>query len=118
MRNLKFRAYHGCLPQERIAGADYIVDLKCTVDLRKAAGSDNLAHTVDYSLLYNIVKDAMSSPVNLLERVAGTILENIRRYVPQVKGASVTVCKFEPPFEYAPNALQTGQTSACVTLGF
>lgn len=118
LRQLKFHAYHGCLPEERITGADYVVNLTCKVDMRKAAASDNLAHSVDYSLLYNIVKDSMSTPVNLLEKVAETILKNIRRYAPQVKGASVTVCKFNPPFEYAQNALDQEGTSACVTLSF
>lgn len=118
LRQLKFHAYHGCLPEERITGADYVVDLTCRVDIRKASASDELAHTVDYSLLYNIVKDAMSTPVNLLEKVAATILKNIRCYVPQVKGASVTVCKYHPPFEYAENALEEEGTNACVTLSF
>ena len=118
LRQLKFHAYHGCLPEERITGADYEVNLTCKVDLRKASGSDDLDHTVDYSLLYNIVKDAMSTPVNLLEKVAATILKNIRRYAPQVKGASVTVCKFNPPFEYSENALAEEGTNACVTMSF
>ena len=118
LNNLKFRAYHGCLPQERVVGADYIVNISCTVDLRKAATSDDLKHTVDYALLYNIVKSEMGTPVNLLEKVAGNILRNIRYYAPAVKHATVTVVKMIPPFEYAPNALETEQTEARVTLSF
>ena len=118
LRDVKFHAYHGCLPQERITGADYVVNLSCTLDLRKAASSDEVKHTVDYSLLYNIVKDAMGTPVNLLEKVAVTILKNVRRFAPQVKSATVTVCKLMPPFEYAANAIETEGTKACVTMSF
>ena len=118
LKDLRFRAYHGCLPQERIVGADYNVSLRCTMDLRKAAATDDLRHTVDYSLLYNIVKSEMGTPVNLLEHVAGKILKNVRYYVPAVKHASVTICKLNPPFEYAENALDTEHTAACVTLSF
>ena len=116
--NLKFRAYHGCLPQERIVGADYTVSLSCTVDLRRAAATDNVKHTVDYALLYDIVKSEMGTPVNLLEKVAGNILKNIRHYAPAVRHASVTVCKMNPPFEYAQNALDAEHAEACVTLSF
>ena len=118
LKGLKFHAFHGCLPQERIVGADYSVSLRCTVDLRKAAATDNLKHTVDYSLLYNIVKSEMGTPVNLLENVAGKILKNVRYYAPAVKHATVTICKLNPPFEYAENALETERTAACVTLSY
>ena len=36
LNNLKFHAYHGCLPEERTAGNDFVVNLSCKVDLRKA----------------------------------------------------------------------------------
>ncbi|MBR3744790.1 MAG: dihydroneopterin aldolase [Bacteroidales bacterium] len=118
LKDLRFRAYHGCLPQERIVGTDYNVSLRCTVDLRKAAETDDLKYTVDYSLLYNIIKSEMGTPVNLLEHVAGKILKNVRYYAPAVKHATVTICKMNPPFEYGHNALDAEHTAACVTLSF
>lgn len=118
LKDLRFRAFHGCLEQERIEGADYNVSLRCTVDLRKAAATDDLKHTVDYSLLYNIVKSEMGTPVNLLEHVAGKILKNVRYYAPAVKHATVTICKMQPPFEYGQNALDAELAAACVTLSF
>lgn len=118
LRNLRFKAYHGCLLQERIEGADYLVNLRCEADLRRAASSDSLEHTVDYSALYDIVKQEMATPANLLEKVAGNILKRVREYAPEIKGASVTICKMEPPFDYADNALDRHRTAACVTLGF
>ncbi|MBP5505050.1 MAG: dihydroneopterin aldolase [Bacteroidales bacterium] len=118
LRDLMFHAFHGCLPQERIVGADYVVNLRCTVDLRRAAATDDLKHTVNYATLYDIVKSEMGTPVNLLEKVAGNILKNVRYYAPAVKHATVTICKLNPPFEYAVNALETEHTAACVTLSY
>ena len=118
LKDLRFKAYHGCLPQERIVGADYNVSMRCTVDLRKAAATDDLKYTVDYALLYNIVLDAMQAPVNLLEKVAGTILKNVRYFAPKVKSATVTICKMQPPFDYGQNALDAEHAAACVTLSF
>ena len=118
LKNLKFHAYHGCLPEERTAGNDFVVNLTCKVPLKKAAESDLINDTLDYAVLYNIVKDTMANPVFLLEKLAGTILAEIRRQAPSVKSATVTVCKMRPPFSYSTNALDTPETAACVTLGF
>ena len=118
LRDMRFKAYHGCLPQERIQGTQYQVSLRCELDLRRASESDSLEHTVDYSALYDIVKQEMATPANLLEKGAGNILKNIRYYAPAVKSATITICKMEPPFNYAENALDMQQTAACVTLGF
>ena len=116
LRNLKFHAYHGCLPEERTAGNDFVVNLTCKAPLKKAAKTDLINDTLDYAVLYNIVKDAMANPVFLLEKVAGTILSEIRRQAPEVKSATVTVCKMRPPFTYAATALDTPDTAACITL--
>lgn len=118
LKDLRFRAFHGCIEQERIEGADYNVSIRCTVDLRMAAATDDLKYTVDYSVLYNVVKDAMQAPVNLLEHVAGKILKNVRHCAPAVKHATVTICKMQPPFDYPLAALDKEHTAACVTLSF
>lgn len=118
LRDLKFHAYHGCLPEERTAGNDFVVNLRCRVDLRLAAKTDLIGDTLDYAVLYNIVKEAMETPSFLLEHVAGTILSEIRRQAPQVKRATVTVCKMRPPFTYSKNALDTPNTAACITMSF
>ena len=118
LKDLKFHAYHGCLPEERTAGNDFVVNLSCKVDLRKPARTDLIADTLDYAVLYNIVKEAMETPSFLLEHVAGKILSEIRRQAPEVKRARVTVCKMRPPFTYSQNALDTPNTSACITLSF
>lgn len=118
LKNLKFHAYHGCLPEERTAGNDFVVNLSCKVDMRLAARTDLIGDTLDYAVLYNIVKDAMATQSFLLEHVAGTILSEIKRQAPEVKKATVTVCKMRPPFTYATNALDTPETAACITLSF
>ena len=93
LRNLKFHAYHGCLPEEREQGADYVVNLKCEAALARAGESDCLSDTVDYSLLYDIIAGQMALSCNLLEAVAGNILRQIRSVVPAVTSASLTICK-------------------------
>jgi len=118
LRNLKFHAYHGCLKKERVEGGEYNVTLKCWLDLSDAASSDCLDDTVDYSKLYDIVKDEMRIPSDLIEHVAGNILKRVRSFAPQIKSASVTVCKLMPPFDYTADAIELKDTEACVTLSY
>ena len=115
---MDFHSYHGCLPEERIKGTHYTVDLECTVPLKKAGKSDNLKDTVDYSMLYDIVAAEMSTPSNLLENVAARILKQIRYYAPKIKSATVTITKYNPPFKYTENAQDTELTSASVMMSY
>ncbi len=118
LSNLKFRAYHGCLPQERSEGRDYIVDVSISADLSRAAASDNLADTIHYAAIYDIVKEEMAVPSNLLEHVAGRILARIRDFSGEIKGGCVSITKLNPPFDYSAQALEAGGTRSSVTLSF
>lgn len=104
LTGMRFYAFHGCLEKERQQGNDFRVDLECSLDLGKAAESDALEDSVDYSRLYDIVAAQMEKPSNLLEHVAGRIGAGIRAAFPQIESCSVTVTKFNPPFdgEYGP----------------
>lgn len=88
---------HGVLPEERRDGQRFLVDLDLHVDTSVAAGSDDLADTVDYAAVAGDVRDIIEGePVNLLEtlaaRVAGAVMAHDR-----VRAVDVTVHKPEAP---------------------
>ena len=114
LTGMRFFAFHGCLDWERQHGNDYQVDLECCLDLSRAAESDALEDSIDYSELYKAVATEMEQPSNLLEHVAGRIGKAIRARFPQIAGCSVTVTKFNPPYDgkYEPR----GQGYASVTI--
>ena len=99
LTGMRFFAFHGCLEQERQHGNDFQVDLECYLDLDTAAVSDRLEDSVDYSELYRIVCREMETPSNLLENVAGRIGSSIRKRYPEIVRCSVTVTKFNPPYD-------------------
>jgi len=114
LSGMRFHAFHGCLEQERLQGNEFQVDLECRLDLSRAAESDVLADSVDYSELYRIVSDEMERPSRLLEHVAGRIGGIIRERYPQIRSCSVTVTKFNPPYD---GSLEPkGQGCASVTI--
>jgi dihydroneopterin aldolase len=98
LKEMIFHAYHGVLEQERKVGNTYVIDLKIYFDLEQAMHSDDLADTVNYVSIYEIVKQEMLLPSNLIEHVAGRIIKHIRIDFPQIKNIEIRLAKKNPPF--------------------
>jgi dihydroneopterin aldolase len=99
LEGMEFKAYHGCLEQEKIRGNSFTVDFQGELDLSAAAASDNLNDTLNYADIYEIVAEEMSIPSELLENVAGRIVTEIEKRGPQLISFSVRVSKKRPPVD-------------------
>ena len=99
LEGMEFKAYHGCLEQEKVRGNLFTVDFRGELDLSAAAESDNLDDTLNYGEIYDIVADEMSIPSELLENVAGRIVKAIEARFPELVSFSIRVSKKRPPVE-------------------
>lgn len=99
LEGMEFKAYHGCLEQEKVRGNIFTVDFCGELDLSAAAENDDLNSTLNYSDIYDIVAEQMSIPSELLENVAGRILREIEMSFPQLISFSVRVSKKRPPVD-------------------
>ena len=99
LEGMEFKAYHGCLEQEKVRGNSFTVDFKGELDLSAASESDDLNDTLNYAEIYEIVADEMSIPSELLENVAGRIVKAIEERFPQLVSFSVKVSKKRPPVD-------------------
>ena len=97
LKALRFYAYHGVLPQERTVGGDYEVTVKADVDLSQAMESDNVEDTVNSADLYEVIRQEMAVPSQLLEHVAGRMARRILNDFPTVDMLHVEVVKLNPP---------------------
>ena len=95
---MKFYAYHGVLEQERRVGNTFVVDLTLTTPLEKAVQSDQLEDTINYAEVYELTKQEMNIPSQLLEHVAGRICRALRHHFPQIEQIEIRVSKLNPPF--------------------
>ncbi len=95
--NLRFHAFHGVLPQERMTGNDYVVSLHIKYDFSKAMRSDDVADTLNYAEVYQVVDREMKKPSLLLERVAGRIGESLFVQFPEIEEIQLKVVKQNPP---------------------
>ncbi len=97
LRNIRFHAFHGVMPQERRVGGDFLVNLRVGYPLEQAMQSDEVGDTLNYATLYEVVKTEMMQPSNLLEHVAGRIAEAIVERFPQVTSIDLALTKQNPP---------------------
>lgn len=69
INDIRLHALHGVLPQEQLTGNDYIVNIRIGYDIKKAFETDDVADTLNYAEVYNIVKEEMGVPSKLIEHV-------------------------------------------------
>jgi dihydroneopterin aldolase len=97
IRGIRLYAYHGCLEEEAIIGADYIVNVQLKGDFSIAMKSDILADTADYIIVYRIVKEEMAIRSKLIEHVCERIASHLKKELAIVEQLSVEVIKRNPP---------------------
>lgn len=98
LKQMTFHGYHGVMEQEKIVGNTYIIDLLIYFDFSTAMISDDIHDTINYVAIYNIIKQEMSIPSNLIEHLAGRILDQIKKSFPQVEKLDIRLAKKNPPF--------------------
>jgi len=96
---LEFFAYHGVYSKEQQLGNNFVVNLSVIGDFDQAVENDKLEATINYETLYELVATEMQIPSNLLEHVAGRILDRIVNCHPEIKKVTVMIEKLNPPIE-------------------
>lgn len=100
LTGLRLRGRHGVLDAERADGQLFIVDADLELDTAVAARSDELADTVDYSILADQLAEVVTGePVNLVETLAERLVE-VCLSDSRVSAATVTVHKPQAPMEH------------------
>ena len=97
LRDLRVSAFCGVLPEETTRRQQFAFDLDVHIDLAAAAVSDDLADTVDYGALCELVAGiAAAERFSLLERFAGRVAEAVLA-VDRIEAVTVVVHKLRPP---------------------
>lgn len=97
VRGLRLFARHGVMPQERVVGNEFVVDVELLYPAADAVEHDRLEATVNYAEVVEVVKAQMAVPSQLIEHVAGRIAGALRLRWPLLKGGRVKVSKPAPP---------------------
>lgn len=97
VEGIKIYAYHGCLAEEGKIGTNYIVDVTLETDFSEAAKKDDLTKTIDYVVVYDIVKSQMAIRSKLIEQVGQRIVDELKKQFATIKKVEVKVTKLNPP---------------------
>ncbi len=94
--NLSFFGHHGITEEERKTGNKYRVDILLQLN-EKLITFNSIEDTVDYAAVYEIAKEEMNKPTELLEQIAVRMLDRLRVFDDKVVKAEVNVAKYNPP---------------------
>lgn len=97
IENMEFRASHGCYELEKIVGNRFMADVEIDVEAGDAARTDDLSKSINYLSVYEIVREQMKTPSNILENVVKRIIDAIYFAFPECLKVTVTVAKLAPP---------------------
>lgn len=98
LNDLRFEAFHGIYEEEKILGNTYLVD--CVVELHEA--NEVIWHindTVDYSKVYDIIRERMKVPTPLLETLCMETGIDIHNSYPDAKSIFIKIKKMHPSIE-------------------
>jgi dihydroneopterin aldolase len=92
---LRMFAHHGIHAEERLAGAEFEVDLQAEYPANEMINA--LDQTIDYTRVLDIVKEEMLIPRPLLETVGMSIAERVKDEFKTVQRINITIRKINPP---------------------
>ena len=96
LKGIAVYAFHGCLEEESKIGSEYEINLMVKTNLEASSKSDNLKDTINYVMLFKIVKDEMKKRSALLENVTDRIINKIMSSFQYVSKVEVEVSKKTP----------------------
>lgn len=85
------------MPQEQQVGGEFLVSVRVGYPFAAAMESDEVADTLSYADLYELVREQMSIPSQLLEHVAGRIVKAIQTQYPLATSVALKITKKNPP---------------------
>lgn len=94
---IRLHARHGVLPQEQLTGNDYIINVRASYDISRAMQTDDVADTLNYAEVYNIIKEEMNIPSKLIEHVAGRIANRLMDSYADISSVMLRITKGNPP---------------------
>lgn len=97
VNDIQLHAYHGVMPQEQLTGNDYLVSVSAQYPIDKAIITDDVQHTLNYAMVYDIVKEEMGISSKLVEHVAGRIAQHLMKQFADISTVRVRITKLNPP---------------------
>ena len=97
LEGMEFYGHHGFYEEEQKIGNKYTVDIFMTLEITNAVNEDRIDGTINYERVYEIIAGIMSVKTNLLEYLAGKVIEKLKKNFSSLESVKVRVSKHNPP---------------------
>lgn len=98
LEHLEFFGYHGCFEEEKKNGQTFYVSAVLELDLTDAGKTDDLALTVNYGEVYDIIADVtLNYKFDLIEKLAYEITDRLLSSFQRISAVTVRVDKPKAP---------------------
>ena len=98
LQNLKFYSFHGVHEEEKLLGNDYEVNADVQFH-EEDSEIDSLSQTINYVDIFEIIKNRMNTPTQLLETVVMDIGNTIHEKYNYVRSINISLKKNHPPIQ-------------------
>ena len=95
LHNIQLHGYHGVHPLEKVTGTNFTINMVIDVNIAK----DNvlLQDTIDYAIVFDMVKFEFSQSEDLLENLSNRIIQKIFTTFMQAERIELTILKNDAP---------------------
>ena len=99
LAKLQFHGFHGVHEEETKTGGDFEVNM--TVYFKpENLPVKHLHETIDYTQLYELIKQRMQKPTKLLETLATEIAQQVLDKFSKIEKVNVGIRKLNPPIAF------------------
>lgn len=122
IRDFEVYAYHGVNPQEKDIGQKFLISVELSLDLSKAAITDDISATVNYAELCNGIENIFKEKkYNLIETTAEIIADYILMNYSKVEKVKVLIKKpwapIGKPIDFAAVEIERSWHTAYIGIG-
>ncbi len=96
LTQLIFDGHHGFYEEEKVLGGTFEVNAIVRHDAHEIPVR-HINDTIDYTVVFQIIKNTMEKPALLLETLATTIAQEILLKFSQAQQVSINIKKINPP---------------------
>ena len=98
IHDARFHAHHGLFEQETTVGNEFRVNLTVRIDASGFdADRDDIAGTLSYADLYDVLHEEMSHTARLLETICIRTARRLIRDYPLIQSGEIEIIKVAPP---------------------
>lgn len=96
LEGMEFFAYHGFYDEEQKIGTKFIVDVYIMFKSNQFS-EDLIENTINYELIYIIVKNEMNHQYKLIEHLAEQIIKQLKEKIEFENIIKINIRKVHPP---------------------